>query len=261
MVSSWKLRKIDLFTFGPDSSTELTTYRKQREKQITKWRENNYCDVNNCNIDENSNYVTMPQQAREINTNNKFGNDRENCSRSFREERRIEIAPGKMEDENRKFKHPNLGVFEKRKAHVRSRVQKAKENFVSKNRKFLVDAIQNYKKEEKGIHLDIPNLNGAIRMSIESLSFPKDILKQLGDQNGSGRNGKLCNLEAGWLPKKDLDLISDEYCHHILPDQIKQPKSMDERKKERQAHSKEIETLLVEKRRFDPTVALSYLFS
>ena len=71
MVSSWKLRKIDLFTFGPDSSTELTTYRKQREKQITKWRENNYCDVNNCNIDETSNYVTMPQQVREINTNNK----------------------------------------------------------------------------------------------------------------------------------------------------------------------------------------------
>ena len=142
-----------------------------------------------------------------------------------------------------------------------SRVQKAKENFVSKNRKFLVDAIQNYKKEEQGIHLDIPNLNGAIRMSIESLSFPKDILKQLGDQNGSGRNGKLCNLEAGWLPKKDLDLISEEYCHHILPDQIKQPKTMDERKKERQAHSKEIEMLLDEKRRFDPTVALSYLFS
>ena len=261
MVSSWKLRKIDLFTFCPDSSTELTTYRKQREKQITKWRENNYCDVNNCNIDENSNYVTMPQQVREINTNNKFGNDRENCSRSFCNERRKEIAPGKMEDENRKFKHPNLGVFEKRKAHVRSRVQKAKENFVSKNRKFLVDAIQNYKKEEQGIHLDIPNLNGAIRMSIESLSFPKDILKQLGDQNGSGRNGKLCNLEAGWLPKKDLDLISDEYCHHILPDQIKQPKSMDERKKERQAHSKEIEKLHIEKQIFDPTVALSYLFS
>ena len=179
MVSSWKLRKIDFFTFGPDSSTESSTYREQREKQITKWRENNYCDIINCNIDENANYVTMPQQVKETNTNTKFGNDRENCSSSFCEKRRIEIAPGKMEDENRKFKHPNLGVFEKRKAHVRSRVQKAKENFVSKNRKFLVDAIQNYKKEEKGIHLDIPNLNGAIRMSIESLSFPKDILTDL----------------------------------------------------------------------------------
>jgi hypothetical protein len=36
---------------------------------------------------------------------------------------------------------------------------------------------------------------------------------------------------------------------------------MDERKKERQANSKEIKMLLNKKRRFDPTVALSYLFS
>merc|ERR1712018_352752 len=114
-----------------------------------------------------------------------------------------------------------------------SRVQKAKEKFDRDNKKFLEKAIKQYNEKEKDIHLDIPNLQSAIKMSIDSLTFPTELLKKLRDQNGSGRNGKLCNLEAGWLPKPNSKHTPDDYQHHILPRHIKQPKTIDQRQKER----------------------------
>ena len=113
-----------------------------------------------------------------------------------------------------------------------------------------MNAIEKYKKDEKDIHLDIPNLKSAIKMSIDSLSFPKEILQQLGDQNGTGHNGKLCNLETGWLPRDDLDQISDDDSFHILPYQIKQPKTMDDRQKERIRQLRKLEKR-TEKTKFD----------
>merc|ERR1712088_1059757 len=153
---------------------------------------------------------------------------------------------------SKKDKHSDRG----KKLHLNktspqsSRVQKAKEKFDRDNKKFLEKAIKQYNEKEKDIHLDIPNLQSAIKMSIDSLTFPTELLKKLRDQNGSGRNGKLCNLEAGWLPKQESNHIPEDYEHHILPRHIKQPKTINQRQKER-----------ISKKKSDPTndLPLPYL--
>merc|ERR1712141_191882 len=105
--------------------------------------------------------------------------------------------------EDRQFKYPNLSSYEKKRSLIVRRFQIAKKNFLIKNILFFRTSIKKYMERVESINLNIPNINETIRSSIESLSFPKQSLKQLEESNGSGRNGRLCNLESGWSPKFD----------------------------------------------------------
>jgi hypothetical protein len=259
MPTPWRLLHIDIPSTKSDEYSE--SYRKKREQQISKWRENNFSSgINN-------NFVNTEKDAAQLRQLNMANETR-------RREKTINItndipAPKLKSFETYKTEKKEktnkiLSIRKKsnknRNATLQNRVQKAKDNFTRNHKTFLVNAIEKYKPDEKDIHLDIPNLNSATKMSYESLSFPKEILQQLGDQNGSDHNGKLCNLEAGWLPRDDLDQISDDDSFHILPYHIKQPKTMDERQKERIKQLKKLEKR-TEKKKFDPAVDFSYLFA
>jgi hypothetical protein len=262
MPTPWKLFKIDFL--NGELSADSSPYRKKREQQITRWRENNFSDGIKTDFVDKVGDAAIIRQLREIDKTSKQKDVKERPDN-------VAANKFKINKMSEKYKTAKVEIIDKRsfpqkKNHKlksvssSSRVQKAKENFTRNNKHFLNNAIEKYKKNERDIHLDIPNLKIAIEKSIESLSFPKEILDQLRDQNGSGSNGRLCNLEAGWLPKSDLYHIPDDYSHHILPYNIKIPKTIDERQKERMTNSNKTESL-TEHKKFDPVIDLPYLFN
>jgi len=259
MPTPWRLFHIDVSSDKRDEYSE--SYRKKREQQISKWRENNVSNGINNNF---VNIEPSAAKSRQLNKAN-IRHRQENTNAIKNDNPAPKLKSSETyKTEKKEKKYTTLDVRMKSNkngnATLQSRVQKAKDNFTRNHKKFLVNAIEQYKQDEKDVHLDIPNLKSAIKTSIESLSFPKEILQQLGDQNGSGYNGKLCNLEAGWLPRDDLEKISDDDSFHILPCQIKQPKTMDERQKERITQLKTFNKR-TEKTKFDPVVDFPYLFA
>jgi len=228
MPTPWKLFKIDSVDEGvlnqPSSS-----YREKRQEQLHLWKENNFSSsFYNIVSTKDKNEAAVSKQRNE--TIKKAPDElkfKKSSKYSNSERRKTEIhKKEKHSDKSKKLQRTKLSSES-------SRVQKAKEKFDRDNKKFLENAIKKYNEKEKDIHLDIPNLQSAIKMSIDSLTFPTELLKELRDQNGSGRNGKLCNLEAGWLPKPESNHIPDDYEHHILPWHIKQPKTINQRQEER----------------------------
>jgi len=259
MPTSWRLLNIDFSYDKRDEHSE--SYRKRREQQISRWRENNFSNGMNNNFVNKEKNVAISRQLN-VSDKTRRQEDQNNHNNDIPVPK---LKNADMYKTEKVEKTDSILDIKKKSNKIKStrlegRVQKAKDNFTRNHKTFLVNAIEKYKKNEKGIHLDIPNLKSAIKMSIESLSFPKDILQQLSDQNGSGHNGKLCNLEAGWLPKDDLNKNTDEDSFHILPYHIKQPKTIDERQKERIRKSRKLENR-IEKRKFDPVVDFSYLFA
>lgn len=231
MQTRWKLFKIDDVSDG-ESNQCSSSYRKKRQQQLLLWKENNFTS------DFNSNFPT--KDINEFSKDSKDIINNKSCKQAPDDYKRNSTSTKLSNSERpkteksgilQKYAEKKKKVCQKNREH--SRVQKAKEKFDRNNKKFLEKAIKQYNEKEKDIHLDIPNLQSAIKMSIDSLTFPTELLKELRDQNGSGRNGKLCNLEAGWLPKPQSKHTPDDYEHHILPRHIKQPKTIDQRQKER----------------------------
>jgi len=250
MPTRWKLFKIDDVSDG-ESNPCSSPYRKKRQQQLLLWKENNFtCDFNSNLPTKDTN--ESPEGNKDIINNKTCKQAPDDYQRNSTSTKLSNSERPKTEKSGimQKYAEKKKKVLQKQGEH--SRVQKAKEKFDRDNKKFLQKAIKQYNEKEKDIHLDIPNLQSAIKMSIDSLTFPTELLKELRDQNGSGRNGKLCNLEAGWLPKPQSIQILDDYEHHILPRHIKQPKTIDQRQKER-----------ISKKKSDPANALPlpYLFT
>jgi len=257
MPTPWRLFNIDFSSGERDEYSE--SYRKRREEQISNWKKENLSSTtkdifeskgtnvarfrqldvtHSTRRQENADYLNIHTPAPKLQSSKK---------NNFEKSRKTHVASD-VRKKSDKSKKPSL----------KSRVQKAKDNFTRNHKKFLVNAVEKCKQDQIDMHLDIPNLTSASKMSFESLSFPKQILQQLGDKNGVGHDGKLCNLEEGWLPSEDLDELTDDDSFHILPYQIKQPKTIDERKKERKLRKMEKRT---DKKKFDPIVDLPYLFA
>ena len=257
MIVPWRLLEID-FVGGDFSEYSASSYSKLRKDQLHKWRENNYSDSITYAYVDMEHDVSIQQQLKETNHPCKHEGIEDHTeivsntiSIVTKTERKLKTK--KIFRDRKKRSNNPLSLFQ-------SRAQKAKENFTKNNKKFLLNAIEEYKKHEKDIQLNIPNIKAAIQLAIESLSFPKDILQELRRQNGSGCNGKLCNLEAGWQPMYHVDYIPDDRKYHILPYHIKETKTMDERRKERKENLKRLKKGS-DKSIFDPIVALPYLFS
>jgi len=249
MPTQWKLFKIDDVSdgeFNPCSSS----YRKKRQKQLLLWKENNFTSDLNSNLSTVKNNESIAcnkdkinrEECKDVPDDNQPKSTSTKHSKSERTKAERSRIMQKYADKKKK-------VYQNKKEH--NRVQKAKEKFDRDNKKFLEKAIKQYN-EKPTFQSDIPNLQSAIKMSIDSLTFPTELLKELGDQNGSGRNGKLCNLEAGWLPKPQSNHIPGDGEHHLLPRHIKQPKTIDQRQKER-----------ISKKKLEPAnnLPLPYLFA
>jgi len=259
MPTTWKLFKIDCVS-ADESNRSSSSYRKRRQDQLLLWKENNFARNFNNNLPttEKNEVVVYSNKQNEDNKTHKQAHEEPKIKKSFT---KYSTSEKRKTETSKKDKHSDKGkkLHRTKTSPQSSRVQKAKEKFDRDNKKFLEKAIKQYNEKEKDIHLDIPNLQSAIKMSIDSLTFPTELLKKLRDQNGSGRNGKLCNLEAGWLPKPESNHIPEDYEHHILPRHIKQPKTINQRQEERKRAMRKI----AEDKGLDPVTnqPLPYLFA
>jgi len=257
MPTPWKLFKIDRVSEG-DFDRSSSSYRKRRQKQLLLWKENNVTNTFNNNLLGKIKNETIESNKGKSNDESHKEDPEED---EFKRPLPKESSPEKRKTEKslkEKYAEKTQKLHRTKISPESSRVQKAKERIARERKEYLEKAIKQYNEKEKDVDPDIPNLTSAIKMSIDSLTFPTDLLKQLRDQNGSGRNGKLCNLEAGWLPKPQSTHIPDYYEHHILPRHIKQPKTIDQRQEER------LKTLrkIAEEKGLDPVTnqPLPYLF-
>ena len=257
MPTPWKLFKIDCVNEG-EFNQSLSSYRKRRQKQLLLWEENNITSTFNNNLPGKIKKETTVSNKEKSNNESYKEDSKED---EFRRPKPKESSSEKKKTEKtlkEKYAEKTQKLHRTKISPESSRVQKAKERIARERKEYIEKAIKQYNEKEKDVDPDIPNLTSAIKMSIDSLTFPTDLLKQLRDQNGSGRNGKLCNLEAGWLPKPQSTHIPDYYEHHILPRHIKQPKTIDQRQEERLRTLRKI----AEEKGLDPVTnqPLPYLF-